>query len=93
MFALYILSFPGGSGSKESASNAGDPGLRPESGKFPGERNDSPQQYSCLENPMDRGAWQARVHGIAEAETTEGLTLYILEELHVFITCFTKTQF
>ena len=49
--------FPGGSDGKESACNAGDPGLIPGSGRFLGEGNDNPLQYSCLENPMDRGAW------------------------------------
>ena len=47
---------------KESASNAGDPGLIPGWGRFPGEGNGNPLQYSSLENPMDRGTWQATVH-------------------------------
>ena len=50
--------------SKKSACNAGDLGLIPKSGRFPGERNGNPLQYSCLENPMDKGAWQATVHGV-----------------------------
>ena len=49
---------------KASARNAGDLGLIPGSGSSPGEGNGNPIQYSCLENPMDRGAWQATVHGI-----------------------------
>ena len=57
--------FPGGSVGKESACNAGDPGLFPESGRSPGEENGNPLQYSCLENPMGRGAWWATVHGVA----------------------------
>ena len=54
--------FPGGSGGKESACNAGDPGLIPGSGRSTAEGNGNPLQYSCLENSMDRGAWQATVH-------------------------------
>ena len=50
---------------KESTCNAGDLGLIPESGRSPGEGNGNPLQYSCLENPMDRGAWWAAVHGVA----------------------------
>ena len=49
--------FPGGSEVKASASNVGDPGSSPGSGRPPGEGNGNPLQYSCLENPMDRGAW------------------------------------
>ena len=62
---------PGGSDSKESACNAGDLGLIPGSGRFPGEGNGNPLQYSCLENPMDRGTWWATVHGVAESGRTE----------------------
>ena len=51
--------------SPKSACKAGDLGSIPESGRSPGEGNDSPLQYSCLENPMDRGAWWATVHGVA----------------------------
>ena len=49
--------FPGGSEGKASACNAGDPGSIPGLGRSPGEGNGNPLQYSCLENPMDRGAW------------------------------------
>ena len=59
--------FPGGSGGKESATNAGDEidaGLIPELGRSPGEDNSNPLWYSCLENPMDRGAWRAIVHRV-----------------------------
>ena len=52
---------------KESACNTGDPGLIPGSGRSPGEGNGNPLQYSCLENPMDRGAWQTTVHGVPRA--------------------------
>ena len=61
--------FPGGSDSKESACNAGDPGLIPRSGRSPGEGNGNPLQDSCLENPMDRGAWWATVHGLSKSQT------------------------
>ena len=53
---------------KASAYNAGDLGLIPGLGRSPGEGNGSPLQYSCLENPMDRGAWQATVHGVAKSQ-------------------------
>ena len=47
----------------------GDPGSVLESGRSPGEGNGNPLQYPCLENPMDRGAWRATVHGVAESQT------------------------
>ena len=52
-----------------SACNAGDLGLIPGSGRSPGEGNGNPLQYSCLENPMDKGAWWATVHGVAKSWT------------------------
>ena len=61
--------FPSGSEGKEPACNAEDPGSIPGSGRSPGEGNGNPLQYSCLENPMDRGAWQAVVHGVAKSQT------------------------
>ena len=54
---------------KESACSAGDLGLIPGSGRSPGEGHGYPLQYSCLENPMDRGAWQATIHGIIKSQT------------------------
>ena len=57
---------PGSSEGKESACNAGDPDLIPGLGKAPGKGNGNPLQFSCLENPMDRGAWQATGHGVAK---------------------------
>ena len=51
---------------KNLPANAGDMGLIPGLGRFPGEGNDNLLQDSCLENPMDRGAWQAKVHGVAK---------------------------
>ena len=63
------LSFPGGSDGKESACSSGDLGLIPGSGASPGEVNGYSLQYPCLENPMDRGAWQVIVHGVAKSRT------------------------
>ena len=58
------MDFPGGSVGKESAFSAGDPDSVPGSGRSPGEGNGNPLQFTSLENPMDRGAWQATVHGV-----------------------------
>ena len=63
------MGFPGGSDGKESICNAGDQGLIPGSGRSPGEGKGNPLQYSCLENPMDRGAWWATVHGATKSWT------------------------
>ena len=60
------MGFPGGSGVKNPPANAGDTGSIPGWGRTPGEGNGNPLQYSCLENPMDRGAWRATVHGVAK---------------------------
>ena len=51
-----------------NAGDLGDAGLIPGSGKSPGEGNGNPLQYSCLENPMDRGTWWAMVHGVAKSQ-------------------------
>ena len=64
-----VMGFLGGSDSKESACDAGDPGLIPESGRSPGEGKGNPLQYPCLENSMDRGARWAIVHGVAKSQT------------------------
>ena len=66
------MGFPGGAVVKNLPANArkaGDVGSIPGSGRSPGGENGSPLQYSCLENPMDRGVWQATVHGISKSQT------------------------
>ena len=60
--------FPGGSDDKESDYNAGDPGLIPGWRRSPGEGNGNPLQYSCLENPMDRGVWWTTVSGVTKSQ-------------------------
>ena len=63
------MGLPYSSEDEESACNEGNLGLIPGSGIYPGEGNGSPLQYSCLENPMNRGAWLATVHGITKSQT------------------------
>ena len=63
------MGFSGGTVVKNPPDNAEDVGLIPGSGRSPGKGNGKPVQYSCLENPMDRGAWWATVHGVAESQT------------------------
>ena len=72
------IGFPGSSDGKESACNAGYPGLISGLGRSPGEGNGNPLQYSCLENPMDRGAWQATVHVVKRSCTRlSNFTLHV----------------
>ena len=68
-----LIGFLGGSDSKESACNVGDLGSIPGLGRSLGGGHGNPLQYSCLENPMDRGAWQATVHGVAKRYFTMGI--------------------
>ena len=65
---MIFPGFPGGSDGKESAHNA-DLGLIPGSGRSPGGGNGNPLQSSCLENSMDRGAWQDIAHGVTKSHT------------------------
>ena len=73
----HLQGFPGGSPVKnlpsmqETTYYAGDMGSIPELGRSPGEGNGNPFQYSCFENPMDRGAWWATIYGVKESDTTE----------------------
>ena len=74
------MGFPGGSVVENLPANtgdAGDAGSIPGSERFPGGGNGNPLQYSCLENPMDRGAWQATVHGVAKSRTRLSMHAYL----------------
>ena len=78
---------------KNPPASIGDTGSIPGLGRSPGERNDNPLQYSCLGNPMDRGAWRATVQGVAEGWTplndgTIPILLYPKEEIY-----FSKIQY
>ena len=73
--------FPWGSDGKESAHNAGDSDLIPRLGRPLGEGNGHPLQYSCLENPMDRGAWRAAVHGVTDSWTRLHFHFQVLQEI------------
>ena len=68
-FITTLLGFPGSLDGKASSYNVGDLGLIPGSARSPGEGNGNPLQYSCLENPMDGGPWQATPHGFAKSQT------------------------
>ena len=67
--SMSMRDFPDGSDGKESAHNAGDPGLIPGAGRSPGERNGYPFQYSCMKNSMDKEVWWAPVHGTTKSQT------------------------
>ena len=69
----FTFTFPGGSDSKESACDVEVLALILGLGRSHGGGNNNPLQYSCLENPMDRGAWRATVYGVAELDETEQL--------------------
>ena len=74
----WSLGFPGGSDGKESACHAGDLGLIPGLERSSGGGHGNPLQYSCLENPMDRGAWWATARGVTESDMTEQLSMTAL---------------
>ena len=83
---VFWVGFPDGSVSKESACSAGDPRFNPWVRKISWRRKWQPIQYSCLENSMNRGAWQAIVHGVARvrhnlATTTTTVVIWVVEEL------------
>ena len=72
------------------AGDAGDAGLIPGSGRSPGEGNGNPLQYSCLENLMDRGAWQATAHGVAQESDMTDATQHAHALKHARILCIGK---
>ena len=74
------MNFPGGSDGKESAYNAGNTGSITGLGRSPGEGNGNLLQYRCLENSMDRGAWQAAVHGLTKMDGGPGLETQFLTQ-------------
>ena len=79
------LGFPGGSNGKESACKAGGLDSSPGLGRSPEEGNGNPLQYLCLGNPMDRGAWQATVHGVAKSQAQ-------LSDQHLLFCCCLVTK-
>ena len=95
------MGFPDGSDGKESDCSAGDHGSIPVSARSPGEGNGNPLQYSCLENSMDGGAWQATVYEVSKSRTrlsnfaflsflkvfNNGLVLFIIAELKKLFNC------
>ena len=81
----HTHSFPGGSNSKEFACNAGDPGSIPGLGRSPGEGNDYPLQYSCPENPLNKGTWWVTVRRITKSRTQLSDYYYTYTQLNHFL--------
>ena len=83
------VSFPDGSEGKASACNVGDLGSIPGLGRSPGEGNGNPLQYSCLENPTDRGAWWATVYGVTKSQTqlSDFTSLHFWPQIIFFFVC------
>ena len=86
------MGFPCSSVGKESACSAGDLGSLPGSGRSPGEGNGNPRQYSCLENPMDRGAWWATVHGVTRVGHDLVTQLLLLSVSTLIVMCVPGSQ-
>ena len=94
VWSFHWHCFLSGLEGKVSACNAGEPGSIPELGRSPGEENGNPLQYPCLENPMDGGAWEAAVHGVAKSRTqlSDFTFLSISRTSHFLQMCFPFTQ-
>ena len=105
IFLGMRLGFPGGSEGKASACDAKDPGSIPALGRSPGEGNGNSLQYSCLDNPVDRGAWQATARGVEKVGHDRAINSFILftlpmrnaspgmfskTETHIHLSCFCK---
>ena len=86
------LGFSADSDGKESTCNAGDLGSIPESRRFPEESNGYPFQYSCVENPMPKGAWQATIHRVTKSDTTEQLALSLSHSAKSSLGLCSKTE-
>ena len=82
----FCVTIPGGSVVKNPSANGGDVDLIPGSGRSPGEGNGNPIQYSCLGNPMDRGAWWATIHEVAKSQ------IWLSDWAHVFVCAHTHTH-
>ena len=88
-----LQGFPGALDGTESACNSGDPGLIPGSERALGEGNDYPFHCSCLENPMHRGAWWAKVHGVAKSWTQLSMHVHTCTLPSVYLCQFLETLF
>ena len=86
------MDFPGGLDGKASGYNVGDPGSISGPGGSPREGNGNPLQYSCLENPMDGGAWWATVHGVAKDSSSYSILSYPVNNLPKDCLTFTKRK-
>ena len=93
LLSVFSLGFPGGLDSKESTCNAVDLGSVPELGRSLGKGNGNPLQYSCLENPKDRGAWWATVHRVAKSWTQLSDSHFLFFFLRQLRKCVSDTVF
>ena len=92
----HFNGFPGGSVVKNPPANAGDVGSVPGLGRSPGEGNGNPLQYSCLGNPMDKGAWRATVHGVTKESDILNYTavdIFVLKVFSVFHKTFLRKDY